>query len=365
MPASPDDGARLAAGIVDAIHQLEVRLLTMLAAGIRGDDPAGVDWLNRQLAQLQLIQTRIARDVQQATPELLEQVQQVVLDAYNRGQALAIDDVTATGARFASAATPVQAARGFADDASRTVRAALDRLPALLGQVYRQAVQAAVAPVLAGDVTRRDASQQVLNDLSRRGVTGFRDVSGRNWSLETYAEMAVRTAAGQAAVQGHVDAVAASGLDLLIVSDAPRECPLCRPWERRVLSISGRVGAVIEPNPLTGRAVTVRVAGSLAEARAAGLQHPNCRHTVSVYTPGVTPVGGRTADQSGYAAGQRLRLIERKIREWKRREALALTPEAASAARTRVRQWQAEAEAHTAAHGLRRLPYREQIGRAH
>ncbi|WP_229880214.1 phage minor capsid protein, partial [Streptomyces echinoruber] len=156
------------------------------------------------------------------------------------------------------------------------------------------------------------------------------------------------------------------GVDLVVVSDAPRECPLCRPWEGRVLTISGPPGArtvEIEHAIEDGRMVPVRVAGSLDEARAAGLQHPNCRHSVSAYTPGITRVEAATSDPDGYRAGQRQREIERHVRKWKRREAAALTPEAQRAARAKVRAWQAAMRDHLADHpDLRRLRHREQPG---
>ncbi|MEV6667556.1 phage minor capsid protein [Streptomyces nigra] len=109
--------------------------------------------------------------------------------------------------------------------------------------------------------------------------------------------------------------------------------------------------------------VAVDVAGSLDEARRAGLQHPNCRHSVSAYTPGITRVDTAESDPEGYEAGQRQRAIERNIRKWKNREAAATTPEAQRAARAKVRQHQTAMREHLAAHpDLRRNPKREQLG---
>jgi len=157
-----------------------------------------------------------------------------------------------------------------------------------------------------------------------------------------------------------------AGVDLVIVSKAPRECPLCRRWEGKVLTIGGPSGArTVEVEHATedDRMVSVDVAGSLDEARAAGLQHPNCRHSVSAYTPGITKVPHGDPDPEGYAAGQRQREIERTIRKYKAREAAAVTPEAQRAARAKQRQWQAAMRDHLAAHpDLRRLRAREQPG---
>ncbi len=109
--------------------------------------------------------------------------------------------------------------------------------------------------------------------------------------------------------------------------------------------------------------VRVDVAGSLDEARAAGLQHPNCRHSVSSYTPGITRTEDAEPDPAGYEAGQQQRAIERKIRKFKNKAAASTTPEGKRAAEAKVRQWQGAMRSHLAAHpDLRRLRHREQPG---
>lgn len=227
------------------------------------------------------------------------------------------------------------------------LRAALDAYQAVIAQ--------ASATVLAGANTRRDAAQLALDRLASRGISGFTDTAGRRWNLASYVEMAVRTGTGRAAVQGHVDHLTANGVSLVVVSDAPRECPLCRPWERQVLTLTGEVPANLR----------VKVAGSLDEARAAGFQHPNCRHSIGAYLPGVTVKGRARHESRGYEAGQQQRSIERHIREWKRREAVAITPAAKAQASAKVRQWQATMRDHLAANPeLKRQSAREQIDRA-
>lgn len=138
----------------------------------------------------------------------------------------------------------------------------------------------------------------------------------------------------------------------------------CRPWEGKVLSLSGRVGAVIVPSVTDGESVTVKVAGTLAEAKRAGLQHPNCTHRVTAFLPGATKPIAAQADSRGYDEKQQQRSLERKVREWKRREALALTDDARTTARRKVRYWQGRIRAHVDEHDLKRLRYREQAGSA-
>lgn len=270
----------------------------------------------------------------------------------------------------------------IADYADPINRAALDRLAAstvstltpahmsilrTVPDAYRTAVERTVSGVLVGAQTRREASQRALWSLADQGVTSFTDRAGRRWRLSSYAEMATRTAAARAHVDAQLDRLAAAGFDLVQVSDVARECPLCRPWEGRILSHGGGpVGNVEIPNPLTGEPVTVTVSATVDQARGAGLLHPNCRHSLSLYLAGVTPPmrpRERRADPDGYNAGQRQREIERHIRAWKSRAAAAVDTAGRRRAEQHVRAWQAEMRAHLAANpGLKRLRYREQIG---
>jgi len=363
MPASPDDGARLAAAVIERVSAAELALIDIIATRLRAGI-TGTGWEAAKLAEIQLLRQRLTTGVQRATPAVLAQIRAIVHEAYSHGQALARIDTTDAHLPFVLPMHSPAVVDRLAAQAMANVEAALIQVPELLINVYEQAVRNGVAEVLGGVMTRLQAAQQVLDELATRGVTGFRDRSGRAWALESYAEMAVRTGSGHAAVQGHVDALASSGLDLVIVSDAPRECPLCRPWERQILSISGRVGAVIERSVTTGNALSIRVKASLEQARAAGFQHPNCRHSIAAYLPGATIKGVAQADPARYVAGQRQREIERHIRAWKRRKAVALDDAAARKAVAKIRDWQAVLREHVDAYDLTRLSRREQIGKA-
>lgn len=127
----------------------------------------------------------------------------------------------------------------------------------------------------------------------------------------------------------------------------------CRPWEGKVLSLSG-----------VPRVDGVTVAGTLDQARAAGLLHPGCRHEIGAYLPGFTKVPTDTADHDGYEDRQHLRYLERGVRAWKRREAVALDPQAKAHARAKVRQWQARIREHVDTTSAKRQPFREQVGAA-
>lgn len=214
--------------------------------------------------------------------------------------------------------------------------------------------------------TRLQVAQRAWSRITARGVTGFRDRAGRDWALTSYVEMATRSRLARVAVDAHLQQLGAAGLDLVQVSDAPQECALCRPWEAKVLTREGAPGARtvdVEHALIDDETVRVVVAGSVAEALLAGLMHPNCRHSLSGYLPGVTTLPTRTADPEGDKARQQQRGLERRIRAAKTQQAAALTAAAKREATARLRAAQSTLITHLDAHPeLRRLPKREQIG---
>jgi hypothetical protein len=211
---------------------------------------------------------------------------------------------------------------------------------------YRSIIAETGQQLLLGAQTRLQATQAALDRFAQRGITGFVDKAGRGWSMEAYTEMAMRTGCGRAAVQGHADRLMANGLDLVIVSDAPKECPICRGAEGQVYSLSG----------------TSSEYPSLDDARAAGLFHCNCRHSINAYQEGVTRPMTGTEDPEGYVATQKLRYLERGVRQSKRMEAAAMSPEALAKATRRKLDYQAKIRTHVATTSAKRQPYRESLG---
>lgn len=359
MSVDPGYGERLAHKVSDLYAAAQISLLRRIAqALVRGDD--GPDWATRKMLELDMVRRRIARELGDLEASVATAVPDVLREAYLRGQALAILDVDVVTGRPASPPS----SRGVDVIASELLGRLRPVTTAALRSstdLYQRVVAEAAATVLTGAATRLDATQTAVTRLSESGLTGFRDSAGRNWNLETYSEMATRSAAGRAAVDGHVDQLQLSGLDLVVVSDAPRECPLCAPWEGKVLSLGGTVGSVVErPSVVGGAPVRVSVAGTLAEARSAGLMHPNCRHSVSAYLPGATKPKPHKSEPEGYEAQQQQRALERRIRAAKVREATAVTPAAEADAKARVRAAQAALRDHLSANpALKRQPARE------
>lgn len=212
---------------------------------------------------------------------------------------------------------------------------------------------------VSGAMTTQQAAQRAFTRMAREGLPFFVDKRGRKWGLDTYAEMAVRTMTNKALRAGHTDTMVQHGIDLVVVSSHKNPAPQCAPFERKVLSLTGKYSAGTHR---IGDSI-VNVKATMRDAEASGLHHVNCRHTHSGYVPGFTRVSDAPydGDDSGYKATQKQRYLERQIRASKRMEAAAIDEADVRAARQRKNAYQAKLRDHVAKHDLPRRRHREQL----
>lgn len=217
---------------------------------------------------------------------------------------------------------------------------------------YTKVMTNATTGLLAGTDTRVQASQKMLNEFAEKGITSFVDKAGRNWDLSSYAEMCARTVSSHAALQGHIDRQIEVGEDLVKVSSIGTTCPICARWQGVVLSISGNSAKY----------------HSVEEAKASGLFHPNCKHTLVMHIPELDGEGkiepdpmGSTKESERYNLIQKQRSNERSIRYWKKRKALAITPEDKAKCDAKIKYWQHTNLLHCEKHQLRRQYAREGV----
>lgn len=338
----------------DATSQMIRLVASRLAKGLDVDD----SWATRKLLELVDLRAQITEVIEQLDGKVATSVAELMDAVAAKGAKVAASELAVTGSPLSATATgAVEAlARETVDRLTGThtqiLRSTLD--------VYRTVVSEVSAPgVVTGTVTRRQAAQRAVDRWARQGVTGFVDRAGRNWEIESYAEMTTRTAGGRAMLEGSIDQYQAEGRNFVIVSDAPEECEQCRPFEGKGLSLTGEgVGSKVGG---------IRIVATMRDATSAGLFHQSCRHRVSPIVPGRTKPMTHTADPEGDQQRQRQRALERRIRAAKRRAAATEqlgTPDDIAKAKARVRQTQADMREFIDQTGRKRLSAREQIGRA-
>ena len=159
-----------------------------------------------------------------------------------------------------------QAAQVLAENAFQRLEDVAQVIGRQVNDIYRELALENVRGAVVGYDTWKQTARRFREQLAERGVTGFKDRSGRMWNMRTYTEMHARTVCMQAHLEGTANRLVEQGHDLVKVSTHRGACELCQPWQGKILSITGKTKGY----------------PTLEEAKAAGLFHPRCRHAYSL-----------------------------------------------------------------------------------
>lgn len=321
---------------------------------------AGFEWEQWQLTMLRGLERyrRANRAiVGQYSREVEKVIAEVLGDSFRKGKSrvdavlAAVDkDVKVPGPRFFGInEKKLQALqRSVTDDMEEAQHAVLRKMD----DVYRQTVFKAQVHMDAGAATLDRAVDMATKDFLDQGIRCIEYNDGRRVNVASYAEMVLRTASQRAAFLGEGQKRNEWGIYTIFVSAHATACDLCLPWQSKVL-----IDDVYSGGQDTGEHPL------LSEAMTAGLLHPNCRHTLATYFPGVTklpePVDEETARKQ-YEAEQKQRYLERQVRRWKRHAAGSLDAENREKAAEKVKEWQAELRKHLKENPQLRRDYRRE-----
>ena len=368
----PSDYANsLAHTVSDLVAQIEIRLIWEIARDVNRGLGGGSRYEVDMTARYGALYARLQKQLGKPWQNVLTTVQAALDKAAEAGQGMAERDLAGRLANHPETlGVPITNVRALEVIASDLHRVLAD-LPAIALRnafdSYQQIISTPAALNATGVLTRRKATQDALNGFAARGIDGFTDKAGRTWHIDTYAEMATRTGAAHSLRAAYEGELIARGEDLVLVTGNTYTCRLCAPWQDKVLSLTGLYPAGVHrlPSAVGDGYVTVHVAGTMEEARAAGLHHPNCTHSEGLYLPGATVIEPGTMgvrDAETYDASQKQRALEREIRKHKRLLVAAITGEAESKARAAIRGYQAQIRELLAEHPkLQRKSYREAV----
>lgn len=296
-----------------AFDELVARLLR---AAERGTDTV---FLHAQLLDVMQLLAEVdaeARDwIQRHIPEAYRQGQHAALDVLRQAGA-APRGMTATFAGVHRTAVELLADNLYADltDATSLVGRRVD-------DVFRRLGIETAARMRSTGTLARQGARDLTIDLLSYGLTGFVDGAGRNWRLDDYADMAVRTTVIEASNLGRINQQVEVGVDLVKMTEHHPTCPICAVYQGRVYSVSGddtRYPALYET----------------AFSRGFAIVHPRCKHSVVPYLEHLADdpaadrersaapfdVEPRTRRQrDAYEAGQRRkRQLRDDRRQWER-----------------------------------------------
>lgn len=368
--ANPLPGAPLIAETIEALGaqvgslyaQLELRLLMMLDERVR--QGLATDDLAERAAIAFQMQDEARLILTGVDPTVLgREVAAIAADEGDRA-ALARLGLAPKIATTFSAFSTTQAI-GIASIAAQLTGGLGGLNPHILrstADTYQRVVANVSSQVLGGAITRYQAGREATRQLVTEGLPHIRYTNGARMPIGSYAEMATRTAANRAWQEGHIGRMQSNGMNLVTIVVGIGACKACARWAGKVLSLDGTTGTVQVEHATQDGLVTVTIDGTLADARAHGWNHPNCRCSIAAYFPGLrAPGSASTYDPDAERARAELRRLERGKREALRAEALAPDDLARAAARRRVRSFNDRIGQHTKATGLVRQRYRESL----
>lgn len=185
-----------------------------------------------------------------------------------------------------------------------------------MDDVYRQTIYKSHVYLQSGTKTLNQAIDMATKDFLKQGINSITYKDGKRVNIASYAEMCLRTANHRAMLLGEGSKRDEWGIYLVVVSAHANTCPMCEPWQGKILIddvFSHPSKEYIDKYKDKYKLVS--------EAIESGLLHPNCRHSLTTFFEGITSIPkvpeGKKAIQL-YKAEQVQRAYERAIRKQKR-----------------------------------------------
>lgn len=205
-----------------------------------------------------------------------------------------------------------------------------------MDDVYRQTIFKTQVYLQSGTKTINQAIDMATKDFLDKGINSITYKDGKRVNISSYAEMCLRTANQRATFLGEGSKRDEYGIHLVVVSAHANTCEKCEAWQGKVL-----IDDVFSHPSKEYIKENISKYKLLSEAIQSGLLHPNCRHTLATYFPGISKLpivpDGKAAVEL-YESEQKQRALERQIRRWKRIEAGTCDVENQQKASERVRE---------------------------
>jgi len=213
-----------------------------------------------------------------------------------------------------------------------------------MDDVYRQVIYKAEVNMAAGAKALDQAVDMATRDFLARGIDTITYGDGRKVNIASWAEMALRTASQRATFLGEGKKRDEWGVYTVVMSAHANCSPWCLPYQGTVMIDD--VYTSITPEQAEQLAKEMKLV-RLSEAMKEGAFHPNCRHTLSTYFPGISRLPEPVDDEVAvklYKAEQYQRYIERNIRKYKRLAAGSLDEQNVERYKRKVSEWNARME---------------------
>ena len=145
----------------------------------------------------------------------------------------------------------------------------------MMNDTYRSTIFKFGMYVSNGVYTEKQAYDAAVKDFLSRGLNCIEYKDGRRVNIADYTSMAIRTVNQRAYMAGEGEVRKQLGETLVIISHHATSCPLCQPFENKVLIDDVYSGGKADDGDYM----------LLSQAMAEGLFHPRCRHGLGTYYP--------------------------------------------------------------------------------
>lgn len=180
---------------------------------------------------------------------------------------------------------------------------------------YRKAIFNAQVYANTGAGTYEKAVDMATKDMLSRGLNCIVYANGARHTLSDYADMAIRTAAKRAYLQGEGEKRQEWGISTVIVNKRGNPCPKCLPFVGKVLIDDVWSGGPEDGiDPETGKKYPL-----MSYAISKGLYHPRCKDSHTTYFPGISTADDTWTKEELKAIGQEYE-AEQKQQYAKRQE---------------------------------------------
>ena len=143
---------------------------------------------------------------------------------------------------------------------------------------YRKIIFQSQVAASSGALTYEKAVDMATSDFLKKGINCITYSNGAVHNIVSYADMAVRTASKRAYLMGEGQKRQEWGISTVILNKRFNACPLCMPFEGKVLIDDVWSGGSSKDGPYP----------LMSSAMAAGLYHPNCKDKHSTYFEGIS-----------------------------------------------------------------------------
>lgn len=331
-----------AAEAVDSVFiDIEAQLMQNIARHLRDwDKPIDTDkWLMQKLAEIGKLNKENIKTIAQmsglsqtAAERMLNELAEESINSIEPGFRQLVDRGLADRAVYVGKSKNVkQVTKTLRKQAKEAINLTNTTMLHKAQEAFKSLVQSTsqealrimssnATSVITGAESRQQALRRTIKQFNEKGITGFVDKRGREWTPEAYVNMAMRTTAGRVANEMQTARCLDYGVNLISIDSHSGARPKCAKDQGKIFDLNNGSGTTED---LNGKKIRYYPWRSSSYGEPDGLLGINCGHHKYPFVPGVNiqryfPTDDLDANNKLYKQTQVQRALERDVRKQKR-----------------------------------------------